>query len=117
MTDELLKGPEAKCANKVQDVQEKVNSLKSEFSTTVKKLDHELSATNTTVYSMYTEVNFTSQNVSRIEKQIRDLQTGPADSIYNFSHQVPVDSKVIRKNAKVGWSNFNHHSLGAVYHY
>ena len=93
--EELLKGLNAKCANRVKKVQEQVNSLKTDFNTTVNRLDTESS-------QLGTGLSATNQNVNRIE-QIKDkilplFQTGPADANYNLPHQVPVDEKVIRES-------------------
>ena len=66
--EELLKGLHAKCANRVHYVQQQMNSLKSECSTTVKRLDHEMSTTNTMVNRLDIELSATNQNVNRIEE-------------------------------------------------
>ena len=117
--------------NRAKNVQEQVKSLKSEFNTTVKRLDDELSTTTTMVNRIDTQqsqlgtgLSASNQNMNRIENRLRTKfylfsKHGLADSNYNFPYQVPVvDLKVTRESLPEfqGW-NVHHHSSRAVYHY
>ena len=115
-TEKLLKALDAKCASRVQNVQEQVNSLKSEFNTTVNRLGTELNQLGTGPVPP-TRTTTGQRNRLRIKFY---LFSGPANSNYNFPHQIPVGTKVNRES-RLEKTKFQGRldecPVGAVYHY